>query len=151
MFQSITCRLVKCWTFFPRGTEDLRQPICLCVMWVEHTCVSQEYCVEIMLFLMQNRTPSVLSQTEGYRILLYVVTMVENNWKLDLFQTVERWLLGPDRFTVAFKSHKWHHLLFGVCKCRQLNNSQHSSTWKPEPVIDCPVSDLGPAEDQRGN
>lgn len=77
--------------------------------------------------------------------------LCSHNWKLDLFQTVGRWLLGPDRFAVAFQSRKWHRLLYRVCKCRQLNNSWHSPIWKPQPMIDHPVSDLGPAGDQRAN
>lgn len=76
--------------------------------------------------------------------------LCSHNWKLDLFQTLERWLLRADKFAVAFQSCKWHHLLYRMCKWRQLNNSWHS-IWKPQPVSDRPVSDLGPAGVQRGN
>lgn len=149
ILESITCRPWECWIFFPYGTEGLRAHFPLYdVGWA--FCISEEYCVGIMLFLMQNSTHSAL--TEDFSVLLYIVTMVANNLKLGLFQTVERWPLGPDRFTIAFKSHKWHRLLYGVYKSRQLNNSYPSPIWKPEPPIDSPVSDwTDPGGDQRGN
>lgn len=113
IFESITCRPSEGQIFLPCGTEGLRWLVLLSVKEVGHPCGSQECCVGIIAI--RNAEFTSLCALCHWR--LQGSALCSHNGKLDLFQTVERWLLGPYRCSVAFKSRKWHRLLYRVCIC----------------------------------